>query len=65
MAAGEVAFLRGDGKVAREMVARASALDGAGRTIGRGPIQAKKATQGWPLPIGTPVTTWYLLSVRR
>ena len=42
----------------------ASALDGAGHPIG-GPIQAKKTAAGWVLPIGNPVTTWYVVSVRR
>jgi hypothetical protein len=42
----------------------ASALDGAGHAIGE-PIQAKKTAAGWVLPIGSPVTTWYVVSVRR
>jgi hypothetical protein len=28
-------------------------------------IQAKKTEDGWTLPIGEPVTTWYVISVRR
>jgi hypothetical protein len=42
----------------------ASALDGAGRPIGE-PIPAKKTAAGWTLPIGSPVTTWYVISVKR
>ena len=42
----------------------ASALDGAGHPIGE-PIQAKKTPAGWALPIGAPVTTWYVVSVQR
>ena len=42
----------------------ASALDGAGRPIGE-PIPAKKTAAGWMLPIGSPVTTWYVVSVQR
>jgi hypothetical protein len=42
----------------------AVALDGAGRPIGA-PIAATRTTAGWRLPLGTPVTTWYVVSVRR
>jgi hypothetical protein len=42
----------------------AAALDGSGKPIGD-PIQAKKTAGGWELPIGNPVTTWYVLSVSR
>ena len=42
----------------------AVALDGAGKPIGT-PIVAKKTAGGWDLPIGDPVTTWYVVSVRR
>jgi hypothetical protein len=42
----------------------AVALDGAGRPMGD-PVQAEKTSDGWKLPIGTPVTTWYVLSVGR
>jgi hypothetical protein len=42
----------------------AAALDGAGKPIGA-PIEAKKTAGGWDLPIGNPVTTWYVVSVRR
>jgi hypothetical protein len=42
----------------------AAALDGAGRAMGD-PISAKKSADGWALPIGAPVTTWYAISVTR
>ena len=42
----------------------AAALDGAGHAIGA-PIQARKTANGWALAIGTPVTTWYVISVKR
>jgi hypothetical protein len=54
--------------VLRDIVAAkavsASALDGAGHAIGE-PIPAKKTAAGWEFPIGSPVTTWYVVSVRR
>ncbi|PYP79837.1 MAG: hypothetical protein DMD35_06900 [Gemmatimonadetes bacterium] len=42
----------------------AVALDGAGKAIGA-PIAATRSTAGWTLPIGAPVTTWYLVRVDR
>jgi hypothetical protein len=42
----------------------AVALDGSGKPIGM-PIRATKVADGWKLPIGNPVTTWYVLSVQR
>jgi hypothetical protein len=42
----------------------AVALDGSGAPIGE-PLQAKKTAQGWDLSIGTLVTPWYVVSVRR
>ena len=42
----------------------ATALDGAGKAIGP-PIAARRTGAGWVLPIGAPVTTWYLLRVER
>ena len=41
-----------------------TALDGAGCPIGK-PVPAKKTAAGWALPLGEPVTTWYVVSVRR
>jgi hypothetical protein len=42
----------------------AVALDGGGKPIGA-PISATKVAAGWRLPIGSPVTTWYVVSVQR
>jgi hypothetical protein len=42
----------------------AVALDGAGKPLGE-PIRARRTTAGWVLPIGAPVTTWYVVSVAR
>ena len=42
----------------------AVALDGSGKPIGN-PLQAKPTAAGWELPIGAPVTTWYVVSVTR
>jgi len=42
----------------------AAALDGSGRPMGS-PMVAKKTADGWTLPIGDPVTTWYVISVER
>jgi hypothetical protein len=41
-----------------------AALDGAGKPLGES-IQAKNTAEGWAIPIGAPVTTWYVVSVRR
>ncbi|MEI9974259.1 MAG: hypothetical protein WDO73_20735 [Ignavibacteriota bacterium] len=42
----------------------AVALDGSGKPIGS-PISAKKTADGWDLPVGHPVTTWYVVTVNR
>jgi hypothetical protein len=42
----------------------AKALDGAGHAIGE-PIAATKTDAGWVLPIGKPVTTWFIVNVDR
>jgi len=42
----------------------AVALDGSGKPIGD-PVQAKKTAAGWELPIGAPVTTWYVVTANR
>jgi len=39
-------------------------INGAGQPEGPA-IHAKKTPQGWVLPLGDPVTTWYLVTVRR
>jgi hypothetical protein len=41
-----------------------TALDGAGRPTGE-TIHATKTATGWVFPIGQPVTTWYVITVRR
>ena len=40
------------------------ALDGAGKPLG-GALQGRKTTDGWTFHIGDPVTTWYVITVRR
>jgi hypothetical protein len=42
----------------------AAALDGSGKPIGA-PIRANKTAGGWALPVGDPVTTWYVVTVNR
>lgn len=42
----------------------AEALDGAGRPIGA-PIVARRTGDVWSLPVGVPVTTWYVVEVTR
>ena len=42
----------------------ATALDGSGAPIGK-PIEATQTNSGWTLPIGDPVTTWYVINVKR
>ena len=42
----------------------ATALDGAGRPTGA-PIVARRTAAGWVLPIGAPITPWYLVRVDR
>jgi hypothetical protein len=42
----------------------AAALDGSGHAIGD-PIAATRTGDSWALPIGDPVTTWYVISVKR
>jgi hypothetical protein len=48
----------------RATAVSATALDGSGHAIGAA-IAAKKTSEGWALPIGEPVTTWYIVSVTR
>jgi hypothetical protein len=40
----------------------AQPLDGSGQPVGE-PIRAEKKTDGWELPLGKPVTTWYEVTV--
>jgi hypothetical protein len=39
-------------------------IDGAGQPLGHA-IDGSKAGEGWKLQLGTPVTTWYEISVTR
>jgi hypothetical protein len=48
----------------RAAAVSALALDGAGQAIGDA-VAAKKTGEGWVLPVGEPVTTWYVVSVKR
>jgi hypothetical protein len=42
----------------------ATALDGSGKPLGAA-IPAKKTADGWSIALGNPVTTWYVLEVKR
>lgn len=42
----------------------AVALDGARKPVG-GTIAGIRASEGWSLPVGEPVTVWYLVTVQR
>jgi hypothetical protein len=42
----------------------ATALDGSGNPLGAA-IPAKKTADGWSIALGNPVTTWYVLEVKR
>ena len=42
----------------------ATALDGSGKPLGE-PISAKATAAGWAIPVGSPATTWYVVSVKR
>jgi len=39
-------------------------IDGAGQPLGK-PLQAKPIGADWKFPVGTPTTTWYLITVQR
>ena len=41
-----------------------TALDGSGHAIGEA-VAATKSGDDWSIPMGTPVTTWYSISVKR
>ena len=43
---------------------RAEPLDGAGHVLGPA-HELRQTDQGWELPLGTPPTTWYLITVAR
>jgi hypothetical protein len=42
----------------------AAALDGSGMPIGA-PIAGKKTAAGWEIAVGSPVTTWYVVTLAR
>jgi hypothetical protein len=41
----------------------AQALDGSGQPLSE-PIAASKSSEGWTIPVGTPTTTWYQVTVQ-
>lgn len=47
----------------RAKTVTAQPLDGSGRPMGP-PISATKSDDGWRIPIGNPVTTWYEVTVQ-
>lgn len=51
-------------KLAKAKSVSAIALDGSGCPLGKA-IPAQKTAAGWVLPIGNPVTTWYVITVTR
>ncbi len=48
----------------RAKTVSAQPLDGSGQPMGE-PIRAQKKAEGWDLPLGTTVTTWYEVTVTR
>jgi hypothetical protein len=48
----------------RAKTVSAQPLDGSGQPMGE-PIRAEKKAEGWDLPIGKTVTTWYSVTVTR
>lgn len=48
----------------RAKAVSAQPLDGSGQPLGQ-PIHASKSAGGWQIPVGTPVTTWYEVTVER
>jgi hypothetical protein len=40
------------------------ALDGAGHALGDS-IPGQRVSEGWTFPVGSPATTWYVISVKR
>jgi hypothetical protein len=46
----------------RAEVVSAQPLDGSGQPMGE-PILAEKKKEGWEIPLGKPVTTWYEVTV--
>lgn len=50
--------------LAKASAVTAAALDGSGHAIGE-PVRAGHDGADWVLPIGSPATTWYVISVER
>jgi hypothetical protein len=48
----------------RAKVVSAQPLDGSGQPMGE-PIRAEKKAEGWNLPLGKTITTWYEVTVTR
>jgi len=48
----------------RAKAVSAQPLDGSGQPMGE-PIRVQKKAEGWNIPVGTPVTTWYEVTVTR
>jgi hypothetical protein len=48
----------------RAKIVSAQPLDGSGQPMSA-PIRAEKKTEGWEIPVGKPVTTWYEVTVTR
>ena len=46
----------------RAKVVSAQPLDGSGQPMGE-PVRAEKEAEGWDIPLGKPVTTWYEVTV--
>ena len=60
-----LSFLRRlDACIPQDLEVHLTALNGSGWPFG-GAIRAVRTAAGWTLPIGVPVTTWYVISVRR
>ena len=48
----------------RATAVSAQPLDGSGQAMGE-PLRAERKTDGWEVPLGNPVTTWYEVTVMR
>jgi hypothetical protein len=49
-------------KLERAKTVSAQPLDGSGQPLGD-PLRAEKKAEGWEIPLGTPITTWYEVTV--
>jgi hypothetical protein len=48
----------------RAKIVSAQPLDGSGQPMGEA-IRAEKKSEGWEIPVGKPVTTWYEVTITR